>query len=169
MSSEDPPDTLNTALGPVTLPYQSNSPPEHATESFTNQSSSHPHPNPNPPQSPTRQYHLPATDLQIEEIYPNEPTHRNAGQYSESHRPSPGGIVCTCGQRFQRPAALQRHLRTSKKHSAPRGPACPEPGCRSKRRFTRVDNFKAHFRKQHKKSNAEADNFIRDWRSQHTP
>ncbi|PWW75375.1 hypothetical protein C7212DRAFT_25396, partial [Tuber magnatum] len=85
-------------------------------------------------------------------------------------RPSNPPYICEiCETKFGRETDLKRHKRTTKKHSPPSGPACTEPGCKHPARFTRVDNFKHHFKKQHRKTGDEADAFIADWRAREEP
>jgi len=153
---------------PALLPCQGD-PPTQATRHSTNQSSSRTHPNLNSPRSSARQHQPPAIGPQGGELYPNQPTHNNGDQDSGARHPSPQGNVCTCGQRILRLTDFRRHLRTSCMHNTPGGPACPEPGCRYTRKFTRIDNFKAHYRKKHGKSGAEADSFIQAWSSHALP
>ncbi|PWW77069.1 hypothetical protein C7212DRAFT_357241 [Tuber magnatum] len=75
-------------------------------------------------------------------------------------------LIChICAIRFSRQADLKRHLGTSKVHASPKGPKCPMPGCRGVKRFTRLDNFKAHYVKMHGINRDEADAFIREWRA----
>jgi len=80
------------------------------------------------------------------------------------HR-SPGRYVCICEKTFGRWADLNRHLESSKRHNKdPRGPACPVDSCSHLSKFTRADNFKAHYIKQHGASSDEADAYIREWK-----
>jgi len=164
------PSQLTAAIpSPDLFPCQGD-PPTQATRHNTNQSSSRPHPDLNSPQSSARQHQPPAISPQGGELYPNQPTRNNGDQDSGARHPSPHGDVCICGQRFVRSIDFGRHLRTSRKHNGtPRGPACPEPGCRSTRKFTRVDNFKTHYLRNHRKSSAEADSVIQAWRSHALP
>ncbi|KAG0138660.1 hypothetical protein HOY82DRAFT_534433 [Tuber indicum] len=74
-----------------------------------------------------------------------------------------------CGIRCKRRADLYRHLKTARKHRAPHGPVCPEPGCKYTARFTRVDNFRAHYRRLHGKCGDEADLFIQEWKGRGSP
>ncbi|KAG0138680.1 hypothetical protein HOY82DRAFT_620300 [Tuber indicum] len=71
----------------------------------------------------------------------------------------------TCRKGCGRPADLVRHLKTSKSHHPPSGPACPETDCKFLNRFTREDNFKHHYKKQHRKSGEEADEIIAHWKA----
>ncbi|KAG0643924.1 hypothetical protein HOY80DRAFT_271903 [Tuber brumale] len=68
--------------------------------------------------------------------------------------------------KFGRETDLEPHKATSRKYNSTSGPACTEPGYKHPGRFTRVDNFRAHYRKQHKKTNEEAAAFIEEWRAQ---
>ena len=80
---------------------------------------------------------------------------------------NPAPYVCPeCGKGCKRQTDLDRHLNTTKRHGEPKGPACPESDCRYTARFSRPDNFKAHYKNQHGKSDKEADEFIRQWRAQ---
>ncbi|KAG0138662.1 hypothetical protein HOY82DRAFT_595094 [Tuber indicum] len=84
--------------------------------------------------------------------------------------PSSGSHAChICGIRCKRQADLYRHLTTAREHCAPQGPVCPELGCKYTARFTRVDNFRAHYRRQHGKRGDEADGFIQEWRDRGSP
>ncbi|RPB04858.1 hypothetical protein L873DRAFT_1798687 [Choiromyces venosus 120613-1] len=74
-----------------------------------------------------------------------------------------------CGQKFKRPTDLVRHWETAKKHGPPRGPLCPESGCKYTLRFSRTDNFKAHYKNKHKKTDEEADQFIKLWKDMGRP
>ncbi|KAG0138679.1 hypothetical protein HOY82DRAFT_595120 [Tuber indicum] len=82
--------------------------------------------------------------------------------------PSDAGLslyMCSfCEIGFGRVTDLKRHMETSTKHGEPRGPACTEPGCKYTRNFTRVDNFRAHYRKQHRKTEDEVDAFLEAWK-----
>ncbi|KAG0643927.1 hypothetical protein HOY80DRAFT_1084169 [Tuber brumale] len=79
---------------------------------------------------------------------------------------SPGPHTChMCGIKCWRPADLNRHLKTAGVHGDPDGPVCPEPGCRYTKRFSRLDNFKAHYKRLRRKSNNEADMFIQQWKA----
>ncbi|KAG0643933.1 hypothetical protein HOY80DRAFT_1133481 [Tuber brumale] len=105
----------------------------------------------NPPPSPLRPYCRPA---------------RLVGKRGDgTNYSNPGSHTChICGIRFKRPADLYRHLKTTRKHRSPHGPVCPELGCKFTARFTRVDNFRAHYRRLHGKSDDEANWFIREWK-----
>ncbi|KAG0643932.1 hypothetical protein HOY80DRAFT_1084196 [Tuber brumale] len=74
-----------------------------------------------------------------------------------------------CGIQCKRQADLYRHLKTARKHRAPQGPVCPELSCKYTARFTRVDNFRAHYKRLHEKSDDEADEFIQEWKNQGSP
>ncbi|CAZ85074.1 unnamed protein product [Tuber melanosporum] len=105
-----------------------------------------------------------------------------AGSPSNSHYPipfataecdqgpdtlDPKPLSChMCRVRFGRSADLKRHMDTAKAHNPPKGPSCPVLGCKSVSKFTRLDNFKAHYVKMHSKSWEEAENFIQEWRAQ---
>jgi len=71
---------------------------------------------------------------------------------------------------FKRPGDLERHLATSKIHGPAQGPSCPLGGCKfSKKKFTRLDNFKAHLVKQHRISMEEVGRYIRRWKERGKP
>ncbi|KAG0643929.1 hypothetical protein HOY80DRAFT_943582 [Tuber brumale] len=89
----------------------------------------------------------------------------NVPNYSSS-----GSRTCPiCGIQCRRQADLYRHLKTAREHRAPHGPVCPELGCKFTARFTRVDNFRAHYRKQHGKSHDETDGFVQGWKGRGSP
>ncbi|KAG0138663.1 hypothetical protein HOY82DRAFT_534436 [Tuber indicum] len=93
------------------------------------------------------------------------PTRPGRRQGNVASNPSPGSHVChICGIRCKRQADLNRHLKTTRKHRAPQGPVCPELGCKYTVRFTRVDNFRAHYRRLHGKRDDEVDVFIQGWK-----
>ncbi|CUS12231.1 unnamed protein product, partial [Tuber aestivum] len=93
--------------------------------------------------------------------------HGEEQDHVAGHSGLPRWVCNPCKAIFKRQTDLDRHFRTSRRHSAPSGPACRERGCRlAGARFTRVDNFKAHYRKQHGKTDVEADIFIREWKAQ---
>lgn len=70
-----------------------------------------------------------------------------------------------CDALFKRPGDLQRHLVTARRHGPAKGPLCPIGGCKyPNKRFTRVDNLKAHLVKIHKVSAMEAARHIQRWR-----
>lgn len=97
---------------------------------------------------------------------PHQLTHNSENPDTEADSARPGPGVCICGSAFQRQTDMERHLRTSKEHSrGSRGLVCPMSGCRYTSRFTRVDNFKVHYMKQHGMSSDEANSYIREWRS----
>ena len=110
-------------------------------------------------------------DLNIRDItllppLPHKPTHHSGNPDTEPDSACPDPLICSCGAKFGRRTDLERHLRTSKRHlKDSRGPVCPVSGCSYTSRFTRIDNFKAHYAKQHGMSHDEADSFIRDWMS----
>lgn len=106
------------------------------------------------------------SDIPVLPLPPSKPMHRsgNPGTEAGGARPGPS-YICSCGKAFGRQTDLDRHLRTSKNHRGPDGPTCPVSGCRYTTKFTRADNFKAHYRKQHGMGEEEADRFIRDWTS----
>ncbi|KAG0643926.1 hypothetical protein HOY80DRAFT_1013850 [Tuber brumale] len=82
----------------------------------------------------------------------------------DTHDPKP--LSChECSKSFGRSADLKRHMDTARVHNHPKGPVCPVPGCKSVGRFTRFDNFKAHYVKMHSKSWDEAENFIQEWKA----
>lgn len=96
---------------------------------------------------------------------PSKPIHRTGNLDTEADSVRPGHSVCSCGKAFVRRTDLERHLRTSKNHRGSNGPTCPVSGCRYTAKFSRVDNFKVHYMKQHGMGREEADRFINDWRS----
>ena len=69
----------------------------------------------------------------------------------------------TCGKSCKRHQDLERHLKATRRHSEPGGPACPMPGCKFTARFTRVDNFRVHYKKRHGKSVDETKDFLQRW------
>lgn len=81
----------------------------------------------------------------------------------------PSFICHVCGAKCKRRQDLERHLKATKKHSKPEGPVCPEPGCRFKKRFTRVDNFRAHYMRQHGKDRYETNDSLQGWEPQDGP
>ncbi|PWW77070.1 hypothetical protein C7212DRAFT_278372 [Tuber magnatum] len=93
-----------------------------------------------------------------------EPRWANCQMYP-SHLPRSLHACNTCGIKCKRQSDLDRHLKTARKHSVPGGPVCPETRCKYRARFTRVDNFKAHYKKQHGKSDDETDEFIQEWKA----
>ena len=83
---------------------------------------------------------------------------------------SMGRYVCVCEKAFKRWGDLKRHLESSRGHNKdPRGPACPVSRCRHPGKFTRTDNFKAHYMKQHGASSDEADAYIQEWKNRGMP
>ncbi|PWW77072.1 hypothetical protein C7212DRAFT_293918 [Tuber magnatum] len=88
-------------------------------------------------------------------------------QYDNAiNRPSIDSYICsTCGIKCKRQTDLDRHLKTARSHGAPRGPACPERGCKYTARFTRVDNFIVHYKKQHGKTDEEVHIFLQEWKA----
>lgn len=170
VASPDP-----TPLSPFL--YQSGSATQ-ATGYSTNQPSSYFDTYPNFQQySITQGQQQAAIGLQEQGIYHNpgisgpmpspHPPDHDVQQDTVAEHSNPALYVCQeCGKGCTRQTDLDRHLKTTKKHSDPSGPACPESGCKYPSRFTRVDNFKAHYKNQHKKSGKEADEFIRQWRAQ---
>ncbi|KAG0138664.1 hypothetical protein HOY82DRAFT_534437 [Tuber indicum] len=102
---------------------------------------------------------------QGQELYPDSDISSLA---SLPHRPgSAAHYACDiCAKVFGRQTDLKRHKETSKMHETPSGIACPAPGCKYSGRFTRVDNFRIHYLRQHGKTNDEVDAFIAVWRAQ---
>ncbi|KAG0138655.1 hypothetical protein HOY82DRAFT_620195 [Tuber indicum] len=94
---------------------------------------------------------------------PGQPVHYHRERFTLANHSWPDPYRCVCGQRQ---VDLGRHLRTSKFHSHPKGPRCPESKCKFTSRFAREDNFKHHYKKQHGKTDEEADRVIKEWNSQ---
>lgn len=97
-------------------------------------------------------------------------THHNEERGTVAEHRGLGRYVCICGEAFRRSADLARHQESSRKHNKdPRGPACPVGRCSHPSKFTRADNFKVHYMKQHGASSDEADAYIREWRNRGMP
>ncbi|PUU79812.1 hypothetical protein B9Z19DRAFT_1063977 [Tuber borchii] len=177
MPVASPGQLTNAASSPASLHYQ-NASPAQVTGYTTDSIGSYFYHNPNYPQPSAKQRQRPASSPQGWELYssqkvdtftlyprlPYQPTHRSENPNTEADSARPDPLICSCGANFGRQTDLERHLRTSKKHlKDSRGPVCPVSGCSYTSRFTRVDNFKAHYMKQHRMSYDEADSFIREW------
>lgn len=179
------PGQLTTAASsPAPLHYQ-NASPAQATRYTTDSTDNYFFPNPNYPQPSARQRQESASSPQGWGHHPNQNMNNFVLSprlpYQPAHPPDdieadhsgPGPYVCdvgVCRATFRRPTDLERHRKTSKKHNkVPRGPACPFNPCSYPSRFTRADNFKAHYMKQHGASNDEADEFIREWKERGMP
>lgn len=79
-------------------------------------------------------------------------------------RPRRSSVCKECHTPFERAGDLQRHLDTTKNHGPAKGPSCPLGGCKyPHKKFTRIDNFKAHLVKRHGLSKAEAARYVRVW------
>ncbi|PWW77073.1 hypothetical protein C7212DRAFT_184454, partial [Tuber magnatum] len=92
---------------------------------------------------------------------PHRPARPGRKRGKAANSPSAGPRAChTCEIKFKRHSDLDRHLKAARKHSVPGGPVCPEIGCKHTTRFTRVDNFRAHYRRQYRKGDYEANRFI---------
>ncbi|PWW75374.1 hypothetical protein C7212DRAFT_345360 [Tuber magnatum] len=89
---------------------------------------------------------------------PGPPTHRDEEQDTVANHSNL--VVYT---------DLDRHFNSSSAHSSPKGPKCPERGCKFTPKFTRPDNFKVHYKKQHGKSEVQADAFIAEWKANGKP
>ncbi|PUU72870.1 hypothetical protein B9Z19DRAFT_1069434 [Tuber borchii] len=178
---EESPDQLDTAAFDLALLDYLDASPAQDTGYTTDSVDSYFYPNPNHPQPSAIQWQQPASSPQGWGHSPNQnvnifappppppPTH-DENQDIEANHSGPGRYVCVCGVTFGRPTDLERHRRTSRKHNEdPRGPACPFDSCSHLSRFVRVDNFKAHFMKQHGMSRYDVDAFIRKWRDQNMP
>ncbi|PUU76068.1 hypothetical protein B9Z19DRAFT_1195003 [Tuber borchii] len=179
MSPVASPGQLTTAASsPASLHYQ-NASPAQVTGYTTDSVGSYFYHNPNYPQPSARQRQRPASSPQgwvnspnqnvnnfvLSPRLPYRPAHYDENQDIEADPSGSGPYVCGCGAKFGRPTDLERHRKTSKKHNKdPRGPACPIDPCNYHSRFTRVDNFKAHYMKQHGMSSDDADEFIREWK-----
>ncbi|KAG0643934.1 hypothetical protein HOY80DRAFT_997353 [Tuber brumale] len=141
--------------------------------------------NPGYPQYARRQEQQSASCFQSRGFHPNlnagnlapsslpahcQPTRFERKRGNVSNYPSPSSHAChICGIRCKRLADLYRHLNTVRKHRAPQGPVCPELGCKHTVRFTRIDNFRAHYTRVHGKSGGEADRTIQEWRDRANP
>ncbi|KAG0138659.1 hypothetical protein HOY82DRAFT_475897 [Tuber indicum] len=102
----------------------------------------------------------------IEEPFPT----LDSGNHAPPPLLAPGPHICPmCGIRYKRRTDLNRHLKTAKRHHDPDGPVCPELGCKYTKRFARLDNFKTHYRRLHRKSKGEADGFIQNWKARGRP
>jgi len=174
------PDQLTPAtLSPALLPYQSGSPTQarHSANRHSGYFDSYLNYQQYPvEQGPPRV----ASGPQNQEFYPspgigsftpflpllNQPVRDDNTQDSVADNSNSGLFVChICGRGFKRQTDLERHLNTAKRHTPhPTGPACPQSGCRYTEKFTRPDNFKAHYKKQHRKGGEEADKIIQMWR-----
>ncbi|KAG0138661.1 hypothetical protein HOY82DRAFT_595093 [Tuber indicum] len=154
---------------PSNYPYRMQSPSPTPTIGYAiNRTGIHFDLTPSYPQYPTTQEQQKLASLfQSPEFHPN----CNAGNPTPSPLPphyQPNILGSELGN-FKRQTDLNRHLKTARKHGAPQGPVCPEPGCKYTARFTRIDNFRAHFRRLHGKRCDEVDGFIQEWRGLGSP
>ena len=111
-------------------------------------------------------YHSPRIGSFTPSLPPGQPMQDNNKPATVVDNSNPDVYRCPeCGKKCKRQTDLERHLNTAKRHKPqPSGPACPERGCRYPLRFTRADNFKAHYKKQHEKSGEEAEEVIQQWK-----
>lgn len=170
--------------GQLTPDVSSPASPTQATGYTTDSAGSYFYPNPNYPQPSARQWQRPASGPQgwlyspnqnvdnfvLSPPLPYQPTHHDENQDIEADHSGPGPYICDCEAKFGRLTDLERHRKTSKRHNInPDGIACPVDPCNYPSRFTRVDNFKVHYMKQHGMSSDEADAFIREWKDRGMP
>ena len=179
------PDALTAAApGPALFDHQSGSHVQAALYAANPAGSYFPH-NPNHLQYPVRQERRPPSGPKGQNPYrclntnnfvssppppPYQLMHHNEERGAVAEHRSLGRYVCICGEALGRRADLARHLESSRKHNKdPRGPACPVGRCSHTSKFTRADNFKVHYMKQHGASSDEADAYIREWRNRGMP
>ena len=176
------PDQLTPAtLSPALLPYQSGSPTQarHSANRHSGYFDSYLNYQQYPVEQGSRRV---ASGPQNQEFYPSpgiggftpsllppdKPVHDDNAQDIVADNSYLGPYVCgECGKGCKRLTDLERHLKTTRRHSDPKGPSCPESDCRYTAKPTRTDNFKAHYKKQHGKGDKEE--FIQRWRKQINP
>lgn len=176
-----PPIASPTAFSPTPPDYQSGSSVQDTIYTAHPPDSYFPY-DPNS-RYPVKQEQQPASDPQGYEPYsdlnigglvislppPHQPTRYDEEGGTVADHPNSDSHICSCGAEFGRRTDLERHERTARKHNDPSGPACPKRGCSFTSKFTRVDNFKAHYVKQHRATSGEAEAYIRWWNDQGRP
>jgi len=99
----------------------------------------------------------------------HQPTHHGEEGGAVADHPNPSLHECDCGAAFERLTDFERHQKTTRKHNGDQpGLGCPVKGCRFTLKFTREDNLRTHYRRQHGMSAGEVNTYIREWKDLRT-